>query len=465
MNNIDLNIKINNEEDLLLRIYIDDTRAEEGIFLFNMFDVREGVKVISYQLENDNLTILDNPTNIDINLSEIKEKFEELLVQNNPKQIFGTENTELEDDPEKEEDEPYDPEKIRVDTKQLSLRHIFDMIELKDIDLTPDFQRNLVWDESKKSRLIESILLRIPLPIFYFAQDIDGKISVVDGLQRLSTIHKFMKNEFKLNNLEYLQEKCKNKFYTNPDPNKAIDAKYYRWLNLTNITVNIIDPSSPFKLKYDIFKRINTGGLPLNSQEIRNCLSSNNLRDALKLMIKNDNFKKATGWSIKDVRMEAQELALRFILFHKKYQIDKSLQNYTGNIDSELNTLTEMLSKDKNFNFKYYIELFDNAMKNAFYLFGKYSFRKSLLKDIQPDSRRQLINKVLFVSCSVLLSEINHDNVVKKNAREKLVEPLASKISNDKTVFERLTWGTNARSNHQTIFKTIENIIKENLNI
>jgi Protein of unknown function DUF262 len=465
MNNIDLNIKINNEEDLLLRIYIDDTRAEEGIILFDMFDVKEGIKVISYQFENDNLTILDNPTNIDINLAEIKEKFEELLVQNNPKQIFGTENTELEDDPEKEEDEPYDPEKIRVDTKQLSLRHIFDMIELKDIDLTPDFQRNLVWDESKKSRLIESILLRIPLPIFYFAQDIDGKISVVDGLQRLSTIHKFMKNEFKLNNLEYLQEKCKNKFYTNPDPNKAIDAKYYRWLNLSNITVNIIDPSSPFKLKYDIFKRINTGGLPLNSQEIRNCLSSNNLRVALKLMIKNDNFKKATGWSIKDVRMEAQELALRFILFHKKYQIDKSLQNYTGNIDSELNTLTEMLSKDKNFNFKYYIELFDNAMKNAFYLFGKYSFRKSQLKDIQPDSRRQLINKVLFVSCSVLLSEINHDNVVKKNAREKLVEPLASKITNDKTVFERLTWGTNARSNHQTIFKTIEDIIKENLNI
>jgi uncharacterized protein with ParB-like and HNH nuclease domain len=81
-------------------------------------------------------------------------------------------------------------------------------MELEDIDLTPDFQRNLVWDDLRKSRLIESILLRIPLPIFYFAQDEDGRISVVDGLQRLSTIRDFMNNNFRLNNLEYLQEKC-----------------------------------------------------------------------------------------------------------------------------------------------------------------------------------------------------------------------------------------------------------------
>jgi len=434
----------------------------EEIDLYNFVDAKGGGKVyLKLELKENQFIVVFKDIEIDEEENILKSKLEELLLQIDPIEAsLGTEQSELD---EEIEDTPYDPEKIRVDTKQLSLRQVYDMIKVDDIDLTPDFQRNLVWNDLRQSRLIESILLRIPLPIFYFAQDEDGKISVVDGLQRLSTIRRFMDNEFRLNNLEYLQEKCGGKYYTNSDSTKAIDAKYFRWLNMTQITVNIIDPSSPFKLKYDIFRRINTGGQPLNAQEIRNCLASKGLRKALREMAHMGSFKYATGFSVKDVRMEAQELALRFILFHRKYQIDSTLSNYSGNIDLELNALTDELSKDKVADYTSYVSMFDDAMKNAYHLFGNHSFRKSKVEHLEPNARRQLINKALFVSWSVLLSQFQFKTIIEKNKSKSLIFPLAERITYDTDLFQKLTWGTNAKLNHQVAFKAAEEIIINNL--
>jgi hypothetical protein len=112
---------------------------------------------------------------------------------------------------------PYDPNSIKVTQGRFSLKEIYEMITgTKDdepiLDLSPDFQRNFVWDGTRKSRLIESILLKIPLPVFYFARDNEGKYQVVDGVQRLSVIKEFFSNGFKLRNLEYWGEECKASF-------------------------------------------------------------------------------------------------------------------------------------------------------------------------------------------------------------------------------------------------------------
>ncbi len=440
MNYMDININVSETEEMLLRLKIDESQAVDGIVVFDLASVTDGQNLIKLQLKNDKLTVLDKAIEFEEDIDQLKEILEEFLVQNDPQQ-FGSEDTETE---EKDDETPYDPDKIRVDTKNFSLHQIYDMIQRGDIDLTPDFQRNLVWDNQRKSRLIESILMRIPLPMFYFAQDDDGRISVVDGLQRLSTITEFMKNSFQLRKLEYLSEKCEGKVYTHKDPKKAIDAKYYRWFNMTQITVNVIDPSSPFKLKYDIFRRINTGGQPLNAQEIRNCLSSDDLRKALREMANLPSFKEATGYSIKDVRMEAQELALRFIMFYRKYSADKTLNNYSGNIESELNALTEILSKDKKFDYSHYINLFDNAMKNAHHLFGRYSFRKCKVEHINSRTYRQLINKALFVSWGVLLSDIDYSKLSASNTFESFAMPLAEKVTNENELFLFLSYSTNS---------------------
>lgn len=461
MNYMDISIKVSEDEEMVLRLKIDETNAEEGVINFDLDSVSDGKNLLKLQLENDKLSVLSKDIDFHEDIDQLKELIEEFLVMSNPNQQFGAEDTEVE---EEDDDTPYDPDKIRVDTKTFSLHQIYDMISRGDINLTPDFQRNLVWDNQRKSRLVESILMRIPLPMFYFAQDDEGRISVVDGLQRLSTIRDFMDNKLRLRNLEYLGDKCDGKIYTHPDPNKAIDAKYYRWFNMTQIVVNVIDPSSPFKLKYDIFRRINTGGQPLNAQEIRNCLSSDELRVALREMTNLQSFKEATGYSIKDVRMEAQELALRFIMFHRKYTTDNALNNYSGSIESELNNLTESLSKDKNFNYSYYINLFDNAMRNAHYLFGRYSFRKCKVEHINTNANRQLINRALFVSWGVLLSEFDNCQIESMNTFESLALPMAQKVTNENKLFLYLSYSTNSKANVQAAFEAASQVINDNLN-
>jgi hypothetical protein len=103
---------------------------------------------------------------------------------------------------------PWDPGKIRITTKSFSLRDVVTQITDKEIDLAPDFQRDFVWRERQRTRLIESILLGIRLPAFYFSQDNDGTYQVVDGVQRLSTISSFMNNHHVLSkiDLEYLNQ-------------------------------------------------------------------------------------------------------------------------------------------------------------------------------------------------------------------------------------------------------------------
>jgi uncharacterized protein with ParB-like and HNH nuclease domain len=454
---MDVSVKLKDDSEVRLKGSKDSKNENRYLFKSSI-----GELFLTIEFRGSRFDVTFQKDNIGDSDSDLMSKIDEWVVETNPNSQFGTDDNESEFEPVQN---PYDPDKIRVDTKPFSLRQIYDMITAGDIDLTPDFQRNLVWDNVRKSRLIESILLRIPLPMFYFAQDDEGRISVVDGLQRLSTIREFMDNEFNLRKLEYLEANCKGKYYSNQDASKAIDGKYFRWFNMTQITVHVIDPSSPFKLKYDIFRRINTGGQPLNAQEIRNCLAGKNLRKALKSMATLDSFKEATGWSVKDVRMEAQELALRFILFHNKFKEDKNLNNYNGNIEGELNLLTEELSKDRKNDYTDYIQLFDNAMRNAFYLFGNYSFRKCRVEHIAPDAKRQLINRALFVSWSVLLSGFKHSDVVKANKGESLAMLAAEKLTIDPALFNFLTYSTNSRVNIQAAFKAAEEVIQKNLKI
>lgn len=164
----------------------------------------------------------------------------------------------------------YSPDDIFVENKPFSLKQLIDLIDSKDIELDPSFQRNFVWDNTRQSRLIESIFLGLPLPSIYLSQYDDGTLTIVDGLQRLNTIRKFVKGELRLSNLEYLEE-CNGKTFNQlPD---VLTPLRIRRFSQTQIMCFVIDYRSPNKLKYDLFRRLNTGGKPLNSQEIRNCLS------------------------------------------------------------------------------------------------------------------------------------------------------------------------------------------------
>jgi hypothetical protein len=160
-----------------------------------MFDPDSKEPLIEVLYKDGTSTITNKSEKIDQDDRKLSSQFDEFyftLVEN---MQSGTEGGE---EKIEVEDKPYDPDRIRVDTRSFSLRQIYDMINSEDLVLNPDFQRYFVWDNTRQSRLIESILLRIPLPMFYFSQDEEGKIAVVDGLQRLSSIKRFMDNELQL---------------------------------------------------------------------------------------------------------------------------------------------------------------------------------------------------------------------------------------------------------------------------
>lgn len=454
-------LKINQNED----IYLSQAKISEEGAIPIIYELKDETNKSWMQLHlvNSHFEIIQQDDRIIESKEDIREKLDELVLVVIEQEQSGTDSNEL----PTQEVSPYDPDSIKVQTKPFNIKLISDMIDSGDIDLTPDFQRNFVWNPIQKSRLIESILLRIPLPMFYFSEDEEGLITVVDGLQRLTTIKEFMDNKFPLKGLEYLKSTCEDRYYTDknkdatPNGKKGIDPKYFRWFNMTQFTVNVIDSSSPPKVKYDIFKRINTGGKPLNSQEIRNSLASKNLRDILREMTVSDTFKQATDYSIRATRMEDKEVALRFICFYRYYKDDSTLSNYNGNMDSTLDELTELLGKHKKESLDKYIILFNNAMENAAHLFGKYAFRKVLPKHLDPKANKQLINKALFVSCSVLLSQFDPKEIKEKTEKCVLIRPLAESIENDRKLFDYLSYGTNGKANFQYVFETIERLISQ----
>lgn len=357
-------------------------------------------------------------------LDEIRLEFEKAYSEQDLKRAsMGEEDGDDDGEDEKDVDvnviKPYDPQLIRVDQKQFTIENTVHKIGSNEIDLNPDFQRKFVWtDITRKSRLIESILLRIPLPVFYLAEDEDGIYHVLDGLQRLTVLNSYLNNEFRLKNLEYLGEECNGKFFETFNELKKNDrylpTKYVRRIKDTMLNFNVVDSRTPEQAKYDIFRRINTGGKPLNRQEMRNAMATRETRALLRNLSNLEIFKQATGYSVKDTRFADQELVLRFIGF---YLIDNEYERaiqYKGVMATFLDEVIEVLNKyfssKEKFTKKILLD-FKKAMENSYLIFGDKGFK-----------RTQVINKALFLSVSRNAYKYNlynetdiEDNLEKRN--------------------------------------------------
>lgn len=335
----------------------------------------------------------------------------------------------------------YDPDSIYVENKPFSIRQLMDLIEQGDLDLAPNFQRHFVWDRTRQSLLIESILLGLPLPAIYLSQYSDGILTVVDGLQRIHTIRNFVNNKLRLCNLEYLTD-CNGKTFE--EIKTVLSPLRIRKFGQTQLMCFVIDYRSPSELKYDLFRRLNTGGKPLNRQEIRNCLSKPSVQKALYKMSSSEAFLVATDRTVKDKRMQAQEAALRYLYFRTLYTHDNPVGNYNGYMDSSLDRFIDELNEKRDFDED--IARYEEAMRSAFYLFGKQAFRK-IGRD---DKRRLSINKLLMLCISVLLSFHTYEEVTGRMERESLIEPIRALIENNKEFYKAITYGTNSKWNIET---------------
>jgi len=357
---------------------------------------------------------------------------------------------------------PYDPEKIKVRPMNLSAFEVTRYIQKKTIKLDPEFQRNFVWDNTRKSRLIESMLLKIPLPAFYFWEDRKGNFEVIDGLQRLTVINEFLSNHFKLRNLQYLGKECEGCYFeSNDSKKKALSPEFSGRVERTQLNINVIESGSPENVKYEIFSRINTGGRPLNNQEIRNCFANPDLRNLLKEMVNNPIFKEATGGSISDVRMDAQELALRFIAFYL------FRDKYKGDMEPLLNDTQDELNKMVPLKYKPLSDAFLNGLRNSYQLFGKYTFRKCLPMHLEQNSSKQLINKSLFLTWTITLANVDLSTLENKDAgffAKDLAQILleSSNVKGDYSEYFRvISYGTGDKTNLDKAFDYAEKFLKE----
>ena len=347
----------------------------------------------------------------------------------------------------------YGPDEIFVENKPFSLRQIIDLIKSEDIEISPDFQRNFVWDKTRQSRLIESILLGLPLPSIYLSQYSDGRLTVVDGLQRLTTIDRFMAGEFKLSNLEYLAN-CNGLNYDQLQD--VLSPLRVRKFGQTQIMCFVIDYRSPSKLKFDLFRRLNTGGKPLNNQEIRNCLSNPELQMIVKQMIELKSFENATNGSIKDTRMDGRDAALRFIRFYI-WSLEGNFDKYNGDMETTLDDFINYLNGVSQPKLQEYVQIYDNALQLSFRLFGNYCFRK-MTPYLFEQGKRPPVNKLLMLVTTVLLAK--YDSILDFENSTDLHVSLMDLINDDSDLLQALSWGTNGTWNIETTFKRLESFFK-----
>jgi hypothetical protein len=339
-----------------------------------------------------------------------------------------------------------------------------------------DIQRKAnLWDIGKQSRLIESLMLKIPLPLFYVAADKDDELTIVDGLQRISAIKGYIsENSFNLEGLEFLTEFNRKSF-------KGLPESMQIRIEETNLDFVIINPDSPPAVQRNIFKRLNTGGLPLTEQEIRHALYYGPVTQLLYELVESEEFKIATDGRVNDSRMAAQELVLRYLAFSimgtDEYRKNEEMDSFLSDAMQIINGQHDKNNAGSfnnrmimNGNIKKITNDFFIAMKRAYELFDDCAFRISTPIKKRNTGTRTPINKSLFELWTILLSKMPEGTFVKLlDRREILYQKLENSFSDIESHLREFvgrdsTKVPSVKSRYEIIGKIIETVVQEEQN-
>lgn len=487
MDIIKISVEVDTEDDFVNEFIILERHEREGNKINWSSHKDSKFNLVFEETIGVTLVINEKDKKIISSDSTLRADMEDLLTI-----YYENKTSQVEDDNDYETPKnvirsPYNPSEIKVTSTHFTLSDIIAKIERQDIDLNPEFQRHLVWSNKDKSRLIESILLGIPLPIFYFAQDKEGIYSIIDGMQRLNTIYDFMMNRLVLRNMEHLYE-YNGKYYCSSKKVKedqALSPFLRRRVDDTKINVNIIESGSPDKLKYDIFRRINLGGKPLNQQEIRNSLARKEVRKLLYDLAYSNEFRIATSGvvnkqgenepGINDTRMVAQEIILRYIGFYidakesgLKYRIPpKNKLRYAGDMNDYLDSTLDHLNILQYNELELIKKTFLRAIRNCYHLFGSGCFRKCELQHIDSNGqliKKPLINKALFLIWTITLSDYEESFIEQFTPNLMLIEQ-AKELSANKSFLDSLSHGTSDKSVLLYLFQCAKELAQRVLNL
>lgn len=309
-----------------------------------------------------------------------------------------------EEEYELEEEEDFPELDIPAQHRQL-VTHPYDFIirSLKSqvddgtLILADKFQRRQVWDLSKSSRLIESLLLNVPIPVCYFAELDDGSYSVIDGQQRLTAIYRFLSNEFTLRGLKVLRELNRKGF-------NQLEVSYQRYINSRTIRCIVIVKDSHPDIKFDVFERLNSGFVPLNAQELRNSVYRGKLNDLILELSEDETFQKVRNVEAIDKRMRDCELILRFFAFNF------DLKEYRGQLSRFLDNYLEKGCHFDDATLERHRDLFLRTMEDVYYVFEDRAFRRFTLENGWENAVNRAIYDAIMLSFASLNSETIRQN-------------------------------------------------------
>lgn len=319
------------------------------------------------------------------------------------------------------------PSEVRNLTTQAYDKSVSDIVRMmadQDLVLDPDYQRNYVWDNKKASKLVESIILNVPIPVIYVSEEKDSSWSVIDGLQRLNSLKRFFEGKFKLSGLEILAELNKCDF-------KSLPAKASRMLKNGLLRIVMVTADSNDEIKYDIFMRLNTGSVHLNEQELRNCLYRGKLNTFIQEEAKNPQWLAMLGLNEPHKRMADRELLLRFItLSMNRNKETGEINGYKGNMKSFMNVFMKKYQHDlKAIN--QFRTLCDETIDKVFEVYGENAFRR-----LNEDGSVSPINRAIMDA--VMLSTIPYEKEMLLNKKNAIQEKFFCEL-NDNTDFRLST--------------------------
>jgi hypothetical protein len=319
---------------------------------------------------------------------------------------------------------------VSFDSYDITVRQLFDMIQEGLIDIAPEYQRHFVWDNTRQSQLVESLILGIPVPNLFMATNKDSSWEVIDGLQRLTTLVNFLGDirlikktnvngtKLKLGGLEKLDTINSCEFEDLP---KSIQLMFMT----RPIRVTVLNDRSDFELRYDLFERLNTGGVTLHPQEIRNCVYLGRFKDFIVDCAKNEDFINVVKMTEKAERTgNREELILKFFAYFE----DRDM--FVHSVKEFLNDY--MAKKTEHFPEQHdYKALFEET-------FGR--LRELLPEGIVRGNRKNITPLVLFEAISVATADII------RNGNQRILDSAKLQVVLDNGELKKLTTGaTNSR--------------------
>jgi hypothetical protein len=335
--------------------------------------------------------------------------------------------------PDAPSDESEDGSGIRRETDRrivtqpydFSVRTLVDQIADSSLVVQDVYQRYFVWDASRSSRLIESLLLNIPIPVCYFAELDDGKQTVVDGHQRLQSIFNFCKDKLTLRGLRVLVEHNGKRL-------RDLDPKTTRMLNSRTLRCIVITRESDPDIRFDVFERLNTGAIGLNAQELRNCVYRGDLNDFLRRKVSEAKWLTLSGQSERDDRMRDCELILRFLA------LSDGLEDYTSPMKRFLNRYMMRNTNPSETDLGRIELLVQDVLTKVEMVFGTCAFRSWTGSEWEKNT-----NKAVFDTQMLTLSSIQEEEVT---AQASAILETFKYVSSSSEFRESTTLGTGDRS-------------------